>query len=234
MTAPLEQARGDADAPRTMSADTGTASTVTFWRRTRTVAFWSVVVGVALELVILAVVAVEHKLPDTPRAIAQVASKVSWSGVVCFGISCGLAATSSRAQLMGLLGAVSGPVGFAIARSVHKGTLQAISNAPVVAAPDLLSPYLLAGIKAVEYGIFGLWLGRITQDERAPFTRYARAGSVIGVLFAALIIVLFRSADPQLSAVALGAKGVNELVFPIGCAFVLFLTKRTSAAVRVA
>lgn len=210
------------------------ASTVSFWRRTRTVAFWSVVVGVVLELAILGLVALDNKLPDSARAIAQVASKVSWSGVVCFGISCGLAATSSRAQVMGFLGAVSGPIGFAIARSVHKGTLQAISNAPVVASPDLLSPYLLAGIKAVEYGIFGLWLGRITQADPARFAQYLRAGAVIGVAFALLIVVLFKGADPQMSSIALGAKGVNELVFPIGCAFVLFLTKRTSAAVQIA
>jgi hypothetical protein len=209
-------------------------SSANFWRRARTVAFWSVAVGVALELVILGLVALDNKLPESARAIAQVASKVSWSGVVCFGISCGLAATSSRAQVMGLLGAVSGPVGFAIARSVHKGTLQAISNAPVVAAPDLLSPYLLAGIKAVEYGIFGIWLGRITQDDSARWPRYVRAGCTIGIVFGALIVALFYNAKPTTSVVELGAKGVNELVFPMGCAFILFLTKRTSAVVRSA
>lgn len=221
------------DARARMSQPTPSeANTASFWRRTRTIAFWSVAVGVALELLILGLVAMDKKLPESARAIAQVASKVSWSGVVCFGISCGLAATSSRAAMMGFLGAVSGPVGFAIARSVHKGTLQAISNAPVVAAPDLLSPYLLAGIKAVEYGLFGLWLGRITQDDSARWPRYLRAGFTIGIAFGALIVVLFRNADPRMSAIALGAKGVNELVFPMGCAFVLFLTKRTSAAVR--
>jgi hypothetical protein len=208
------------------------ANSAPFWRRTRTVAFWSVVVGVALELLILGLVAIDNRLPDSAKAIAQVASKVSWSGVVCFGISCGLAATSSRAQIMGLLGAVSGPVGFAIARSVHKGTLQAISNAPTVSTPDLLSPYLLAGIKAVEYGIFGIWLGRITQDDRSRLPRYVRAGFTIGIVFGALIVGLFVNAKPDMSAVELGAKGVNELVFPMGCAFVLFLTKKTSAAVR--
>jgi hypothetical protein len=207
-------------------------NTASFWRRTRTVAFWSVVVGVALELLILGLVAMDKKLPESARAIAQVAGKVSWSGVVCFGISCGLAATNSRAAIMGFLGAVSGPIGFAIARSVHKGTLQAISNSPAIATPELFSPYLLAGIKAVEYGLFGVWLGRITQDDSARLPRYLRAGSTIGIVFGALIVFLFSNADPKMSAIALGAKGVNELVFPMGCAFVLFLTKRTSAAVR--
>lgn len=215
-----------------MDSRAGQHDTAAFWRRTRTVAFWSVVVGVLLELSILGLVAIEKGLPDSARAIAQVASKVSWSGVVCFGISCGLAASSSRAQILGLLGAVSGPVGFAIARSVHKGTLQAISNVPAGSPDDLYSPYLLAGIKAVEYGLFGLWLGRIVSDDEARLARYVRAGLTLGLVFAGLIVVLFQRAKPELSVVELAAKGVNELVFPVGCSFVLFLTKKTSAAVR--
>lgn len=215
-----------------MDSRAGKHDTAAFWRRTRTVAFWSVVVGVLLELSILGLVAIEKGLPDSARALAQVASKVSWSGVVCFGISCGLAASSSRAQILGLLGAVSGPVGFAIARSVHKGTLQAISNVPAGAPDDLYSPYLLAGIKAVEYGLFGLWLGRIASDDEARLARYVRAGLTLGLVFAGLIVVLFQRAKPELSVVELAAKGVNELVFPVGCSFVLFLTKKTSAAVR--
>ncbi|MDZ4774764.1 MAG: hypothetical protein SGI72_16690 [Planctomycetota bacterium] len=208
------------------------SNSANFWRRTRTVAFWSVIVGVALELLILGIVAIEKDLPESARAIAQVASKVSWSGVVCFGISCGLAASNSRAAVMGFLGAVSGPVGFAIARSVHKGTLQAISNARAVASPELLSPYLLAGIKALEYGLFGIWLGRLTQRDGARIGSYVRAGATIGIVFAVVIVSLFKNAKPDMSTIELGAKGVNELVFPLGCAFVLFVTKRTSAVVR--
>lgn len=214
------------------TTQSGTGNGASFWRRTRTVAFWSVIIGIALELVILALVAIEKSLPEPARALAQVASKVSWSAVVCFGISCGLTATGARAGLMGLLGVLSGPVGFAIARAVHKGTLQAISHTPAMTAPDLISPYLLAGIKAVEYGLFGLWLGRIAQDEGARWVRYLRAGATMGIVFGVLIVVLFYNAKPTMPVIELGARGVNELAFPIGCAAVLFLAKRTSAAVR--
>lgn len=205
-----------------------------FWRRTRRVALWSVVVGVVLELSILGLLALGPVLPDGARALAQVASKVSWSVVVCLGISLGLAVSNGREQLMGFLGAISGPAGFAVARSVHKGTLQMITSGPVVASPDLLSPFLLAGVKALEYGVFGLWLGRISRDGRARIGLYLRAGALIGVVFGTLFLLLYARAKPDAEGLELVSKGLNELVFPIGCALVLFVSKRTTAAGQTA
>lgn len=204
---------------------------VTFWQRMRRVAFWSVLIGIALELAILGLAALSDRSPGSAASIAQIASKVSWSYVVCLGISLGAAASNGRAQLMGFLGFLSGPAGFAVARSVHKGTLQAIADGPIAVAPDLLSPFLLAGIKALEYGVFGLWLGRISKVDGARLSRYLGAGAVIGCVFGALFLTFFVRAKPDAGAIEIVSKGVNELAFPIGCAFVLFVTKRTRVRV---
>jgi len=201
-----------------------------FWRRLRTVAFWSVVIGVALEFALLGIAASAGHFPESARAIAQVASKVSWSFVVCFGISCGLAATEARSTLMGLLGALSGPAGFAVARSVHKGVGQALSMSGGVVDP--MSPFVLAGIKSLEYAIFGYWLARLTKQAGTPLKRYLGAGAVIGLVFSAVFVGLFMRAKPEATAVELVSKSLNEFVFPVGCSFVLFVANRTTAAAR--
>lgn len=201
-----------------------------FWRRTRTVAFWSVVIGIVLELALLGVAAASSRAPEFARTVAQVASKVSWSFVVCFGISCGLAAGQARSALMGILGAISGPAGFAVARSVHKGVGQALSMS--AGAVDPSSPLALAGIKAIEYAIFGFWLARITKHAAAPLSRHLGAGAVIGLVFSAIFVFVFQRAKPDATAIELVSKSLNEFVFPIGCAFVLFVANRTTAAAR--
>jgi len=206
-----------------------------FWRRLRAVVFWSVVIGIALELILLAIAAYARSMPSQAQAFAQVASKITWSSIVCIGIACGLSLANSRERVMGLLGAVSGPIGFAVARSVHKGTLQAIANAPeVVAQPEVLSPFVLAGIKVVEYGVFGYWLGRVSRDERAPLTRFLRAGLVIGVVFGSTILFALRAVKPEALPIEYVSKGINEMVFPIGCSLVLFVARKAKAAARVA
>lgn len=208
-------------------------ATDTFWARLRAVAFWSVVVGIALELVLLGIAAYADRLPPGAAAFAQVAGKVTWSAIVCVGISCGLSLSGSRERVMGVLGALSGPAGFAVARSVHKGTLQAISSAPeVVVLPDVLSPFALAAFKAVEYGVFGWWLGRISRDERAPLVRYVRAGLAIGVVFGTAFLFAYRHAKPEADTVEVVSKAINELVFPVGCSLVLFVARRSTAAAR--
>lgn len=228
-------ARTSSPAAATTAAASGPSRDDAFWPRLRAVAFWSVVVGIVLELALLGVAAYADRLPAGAAAFAQVAGKVTWSSIVCIGISCGLSLAHSRERLMGLLGAVSGPVGFTVARSVHKGTLQAMSNAPeAVVLPDVLPPFALAALKAVEYGVFGYWLGRIARDERAPLGRFVRAGFVIGVVFGAVFLALYRRARPEADAVEVISKAVNELVFPVGCAVVLYVARRSTAAARTA
>ncbi len=81
---------------------------------------------------------------------------------------------------------------------------------------------VLVSLKALEYGIFGFILGRLTQ-MRAPYHLFARSGFTVGLIFAAFIVtttVLLGSVAPPI--VKLVGTGVNELLFPIGCGTVIY------------
>jgi hypothetical protein len=210
-----------------------TTATITapdpFWHRMRSVALWSVVLGVGIELALIALVAATSKAPATANAIAQIAGKVSWSFVVCAGISSGMALSSGMPRAMGLLGLLSGPLGFIVAKSIHKSALQALSDTAM--PPDAVSPAVMAALRAAEYGVFGLWLGLILRSAPTSFMRYLRAAVVIGVVFGAVFLILFTRARPNATMLDILPKGMNELLFPIGCAGVLFVARRTRMAV---
>ena len=69
-------------------------------------------------------------------------------------------------------------------------------------------------------------LGWIGRRAWAVASAHAAAGLVAGVIFGAGILVLTMQAAPKpLPAGGLVAKGVNELLFPIGCAMVVFFSE---------
>jgi hypothetical protein len=201
-----------------------------FWRRMRAVAMWSVILGVGIELLLIAVAAASSKAPDAAHAVAQVAQKVSWSFIVCAGIASGMALTGGLPRALGLLGFLSGPLGFIVAKSIHKSALQALSDAPVPA--DAVSPAIMAALRAVEYGVFGIWLGLILRNAPTSFVVYLRAAVVIGVVFGTVFLIMFMKARPNATVLDLVPKALNELLFPIGCAGVLFVARKTRLAVN--
>src|SRR4051794_1869684 len=202
-----------------------------FWRRLRVVAMWSVMLGVTIELVLIGIAAASGKAPDTAQAVAQIASKVSWSFVVCAGVSCGITLTSRQPRAMGMLGMLSGPAAFLIARSVHKSALQALSDTSPAA--DAVSPALTALLRAIEYGTFGLWLGVILRNSFAPLRRYLLAALVIAVVFGSVFLWLFVRARPEVGMADLVPKVLNEFFFPVGCAAVLYVARKVSATALV-
>lgn len=189
-----------------------------FWGRARRVAWWSIAVGLALEVTLLALAALTQRLPDWAHVAADTVQKGSWSLLVCAGVSCGLAAHRARPALMGLMGLVSGPVAFMAARSLHKGVLQALTDAPSASGASVLTPALLKG---AEYAAFGAVLGWISQRPQSTLRTYLVGGLCVGIVFGCVFILRDRPPFPDVIL-----RAVGELFFPVGCAFVLYVANR--------
>ena len=184
------------------------------------VAWWSITLGTAMELILLVVAAVGGAVPGLKPILADLVQKVSWSFLVCTGLAIGTAASKNRGAVMGLAGLASAPAAFAIARALHKSAVQALGlAAPAGGHP---SPMVLVLIKAVEYA----WLGGILAyaAKRAWGGKgYILIGLLTGVVCAGLVVGLTLSGSAKTPALAaLMSKGVNELLFPVGCSLVLF------------
>jgi hypothetical protein len=191
------------------------------WPTVLRVAWWSIGLGLALEILLLVLAAYTDTAGTSPKPfIADLAQKISWSFIVCVGLAFGATAAKAREGVMGLLGLLSAPAGFAVARTVHKVAKDALGASATVGAGA--SPLLLAGLKGIEYAIFGAllaWVGKRALGLGA----HVGAGLAIGLTFGiAIVAVTIQAAATPPTAVDLAAKGINEVMFPVGCALVLY------------
>jgi len=185
--------------------------------------WWAIVLGLLLEgLQLAAAAAAGGATPGAGSILADTAQKVSWSYIVCVALACGTAATRGGPPAIGLLGLLAAPVAFGVARALHKSVAQALSAAAAGGGP---SPWLLAGVKAAEYAVFGYVVTRLIRRPELRLPAYVRTGLLIGATFGALLLAIMHAHAPDgLPVPVLVARGVNELLFPVGCACVLWST----------
>lgn len=191
------------------------------WRKILRVAWLSIGLGIILEILLLVLAAFAGTAGNTPKPfIADLFQKVSWSFIVCVGLAFGTTASKARAGVMGFLGLVSAPLGFSIARAVHKGVGQALG----MAAAGGAFPFLIAIVKGIEYGVLGAVLGWLSRrSAKASLGAHVGIGLAIGLTFgSAIVALLVRAAPAPPTAVDLAARGINEILFPIGCSVVLY------------
>ena len=186
------------------------------------VAWLAILLGLAMEALLLLVAGGFGVLPGLKTIVADLVRQSSWSVVVCAGLSLGTAASKFRAPLMGLLGLVAAPFAFAAARSLHEGTKKTLEIAGSASAVGFfILP--LALLKGVEYGCLGLAIGWVGQRSWGGVVAHVAVGLVVGVLFGGPIVALTSwGASSPLSTVELISMGLNELFFPVGCSLVLY------------
>src|SRR4028119_1218066 len=151
-------------------------------RRGRHVAWVAVALGLLLELllVLLALGSGEGGRPQP--FLADLGQKISWGFIVCLGIAFGTTASKAREAKMGLLGLISAPLGFTIARALHQARKEALGVAgPAVAG---VSPFLIGGLKGLQYALFGLVLGWIGKKAWGGLAAHVGTGAAFGLPFA--------------------------------------------------
>lgn len=174
-------------------------------------AWMAIVLGLVMQLLVLAVRGSSRAtlIPDTSQ-------KIAWSAIVCFGVAVGATASARfRSAAMGLAGLLSAPAAFAIARIVQKALSAAAGSGG--AFRDVL---FLALLKALEYGGFGLATGWLSSAGMTRAHHYAITGALTGLFFGSIITaVVTAGGTARMLPLAL-----NEILFPIGCAMVLFVS----------
>jgi hypothetical protein len=156
--------------------------------------------------------------------VADFAQKVTWSVIVCLGLAAGRILARERENYMGLAGFLAAPAGFFLANLLHQSAAQALTLTPTnnTNAPLLL----IAFIKAVEYGCLGLLFEWIEKRPRKNLGAYLSAGLVVGNTFGSMILfAIIHTANHPLTSAEYFAKAINEIVFPIGCSFVIFASR---------
>ena len=184
------------------------------------VAWLAILLGMAMEGTLLLLSAGFGDLLGLRLIVADLARNVSWSLLVCVGLSVGTAVRKARVPVMGFLGLLAAPAAFEVSRALHKGAIQALAIS--ASAGDDLSPFLLALIKGLEYGCLGLALGWVSQRLWGGAVAHMAVGFVVGSIFGGAVIALLAASSPEVSAATLVPRGVTEILVPVGCSLVLF------------
>ncbi len=207
-------------APSTVSS-----AAATLRQKVLRAAWSSIVLGISIELLLLAVATLGGRLFRASPIAAELMQKVTWSVLVCVGIAFGSAASKVRSSVMGLLGLLSGPVAFQAARAVQKGLAQALSLAAATAPGP--SPVLLALLKALEYGLLGAAVGWVGCRAWGNLAAYLGTGTLVGLILGGLTVAVLGHADTApATAGTVIARAINEILFPIGCSLVLYAAER--------
>lgn len=183
-------------------------------------AVWSAItLGFAIQI---AIMVVTQTWPDQ-KLIPEVGQKVSWSVLVCSAMAIGNSIARARPMLMGVIGLLAAPVAFSVARVIQRGLSAGGSSGAAIPGPLELS---LA--KGLEYALFGVLIASAAKSGRAR--NYLLSGLTLAIVFTTYIEtrLIYGNASPP-PASMLVSRGINEFIFPIGCAFVLWFTTEIGA-----
>ena len=191
-------------------------------------AWLAVLLGVAMEVLLLALSAGFGALKGLSPVLADLTQKISWSVFVCVGVAIGTAVAKGRAAIAGWIGLVSGPVAFQGAKVAHKAVTQALA---LPAGGGGLSPGWIALWKGIEYGALGALLAWVGKSARRSASDYLFSGLVIGTLGGgALAIAMLARTPAPIPAVAVVSRFANEMIHPVGCALVVYAAENLGKA----
>jgi hypothetical protein len=204
----------------TSTAAPAPSQTTSPWPRILRVAWLSIVLGLVLELALVLYALLSGQANRPQPFITDLVQKVSWGLIVCVGVAFGTTASKAAEAKAGLLGLVAAPLGFLVARSLHKALGAALGVAGAVAG---LSPLLIGGLKGVQYGLFGAMLAWLGQQTWGKLSAHLVAGLAFGLTFGLTIVLMMEIAAPvPTPPVGLVSRSLNELIFPVGCALVIY------------
>ena len=188
------------------------------------VVWLAILLGFAMEVLLLLFTAGFQILPSFNSMLADLIGKVSWSTLVCAGLAVGTAASKARAPLMGLLGFLAAPLAFHVSRTLQQGVAKTLEVASASVSVGSQTLILLALLKAVEYGFLGAAISWIGRRPWGGALAHAAVGLGVGIVFGgAVVSFTYWTAPEPITTAALFSRGINEILFPVGCSLVLYI-----------
>ena len=194
------------------------------WQSLMQVGWLAVLLGLTIEVILVVLAAGFGTLKGAYPVLADLVQKISWSAIVCLGIAVATMAQKARGSLMGLAGLLAAPFAFVVARSLHKGAIAALGVAAAARpGPSLI---LIGLLKGLQYGSFGLALNWVEKKPWGKLAAYLATGLAAGVVFGGMMLALVIQAAPQMPPFpVLVSSATNEVLFPVGCALVIYVSK---------
>jgi hypothetical protein len=191
------------------------------------VALLSLGLAVLLEVLQAIATAVSGAGYSAPMALRDTLLKVPWAVIVCMLLWVALRIAAGHPGTVAVIGLLAAPVASLLARAGAEIAHTLFASAEPTGVPP---PLLVAASRGVEYACLGLlllWLGGKLWSNAL---HHAGAGLLVGLVFGGFLLRLTAIAGAgALSAGSMTAWVANELLFPAGCALIVFSTTRARA-----
>ena len=164
--------------------------------------------------------------------------KLPWALIVCVGVWIGLRAGHGRSLVLGLAALLAAPTGSLASRTAAQALQATAFGAGAVAqstyapaAPAGPPALAIAGLRGMEYLSLALAVGWLVRRPRAGPHHHAAVGLAAGAVFGTGLLALTAAATggQLLSPDAMPAWAINELLFPAGCALILYAARPEQA-----
>jgi hypothetical protein len=187
-------------------------------------AWLSVLAGLAMQLLTLAAAASAGATPSLLGATLGAVGKLSWSTIVCLGVVVGLSVPRASYASAAGWGFAGAQLGFHGARALQ----HALGFALGQSAGTQPAALLIGGsvIKGLQYAALALTLMWLKRRETASPRNYALIGLGHGLSFGAALVTLQLQVTQQSAPAVWIPMVVNEVVFPVLCALVVYATTR--------
>ena len=199
------------------------------------VAWLAILLGLVMQGLSLAGRASVGTHPTLAQIAVELAQGIAWSFFVCAGVGLGTALAKARAALGGLIGAISAPLAMGLAKGSQKVMASALGAAdkPVIMSLMTLGVLRAARIRPARLGA-GL-AGLAGSNSRA--WHFVLAGALAGLVFGGsitwLTIAIAAARDMAMAPPQIIATALNEMVFPIGCALVVYIALRVGRQLKL-
>lgn len=190
------------------------------------VAWMSILVGLFMQVAVTAALQLAGGPANEWSAfLRDAAQKVAWSTLVCAGIALGTVISNARVGVVGLAGMLAAPIAFVIAKTVQKSTGYALNAAPPEEMGTAIFVMMIA-LRAIEYGSLGLVLTWFARRPSAALRGFLGIGLAAGAIFGGTILAaLYFNSHPRMTTPKVALTAVNEVIFPMCCALVLYASR---------
>jgi hypothetical protein len=203
-------------------------------RRVVMVAWLAILLGLVMQGLSLAARASVGTHPTLMQIAVELSQGITWSFFVCAGVGLGTALGKARAALGGLVGVVSAPLAMGLAKGSQKVVGGALGAAD---KPVIMSLMTLGVLRAVEYGLLGWALAWLAGKQESRVWHFVLVGAVAGFVFGGsitwLTIAIAAAKDMVMAPPQIIATALNEMVFPIGCALVVYIALRVGRQLKL-
>jgi hypothetical protein len=157
---------------------------------------------------------------ESTASLANLLNNGLWPFMVCMAVGIGQAIAGAWPARAAGFTAVAAPVAFIAAKVLQKGIATILDGSGADSAGPILTGSVLleAVLRGLEYAVLAAGLAWIINQAWAGALAHAALGFTVGLVFG-LIFLLFLQPDSFVGWT------VEEIVFPTGCALVVFASE---------